>query len=458
MWSKNILEAVLEQSVPDKFYNKITIDSRKVSAEDIFIGIKGPTFNGSSFAADAIKSGASLAIVDHSQDNSDQFVVVEDTYRDGLMKLATYKRANHQATYIGVTGSVGKTTTKDMLKLVLDNAYASQGNLNNHYGLPLSLSNIDDSRFCIFELGMNSPGEISCLSTILMPNIAIITGIAPAHLEYFSSIDGIAAAKAEIVDGLAHDGSLIINFDSPSLNVILDAAKDKKIIGYSMKGHPQAQVSLIKSKIIKIDNRLFIEVSAKYATPDGNYCDVNYKIGGVGTDLVSNSLGVLSILIACNLDVNMMNKLENFSAVSGRGKIYHIESPNIQLIDESYNSNPASLAAALHRTNLYSKFTKYKRKVVILGDMFELGKDEVQLHYEVSDDIKKNEIDCVICVGDRMKVLYDIIDAQLKTAYFKTSFDAASNIKNFIKSGDVVMVKGSNGMKMSVICNAIKNL
>ncbi len=460
MWTKNCLEAALQHKILDKQYNKITIDSRKINPGDVFIGIKGPNFNGSNFAADTIKNGASLAIVDHLPDNSDtnQLLVVEDTYRDGLMKLATYKRENHKAIYIGVTGSVGKTTTKDMLKLVLSDAYVSQGNLNNNYGLPLSLANMDDSQFCIFELGMSTLGEISFLSTTLRPNIAIITGIAPAHLANFSCLDDIAIAKSEIVNGLDNDGFLVVNCDSPSLDIILKIAAGNKVIGYSMTDNLQAQVCLIRSEVVVIDGLLFTSVCAKYTTLDGNNAAINYKIGGIGNDLVSNSLGVLSVLIACNLDANIINKLEDFSSVSGRGQIYHIELFDIQLIDESYNSNPTSLSAALHRVNLYSTFTKYKRKVVILGDMLELGHDEMQLHREMYHDIKKNDIDAVICVGPRMKALYDIVNTQLKVAYFENSSDAVNNIKNLLKSGDIVMVKGSNGMKMSIICNAIKNM
>jgi UDP-N-acetylmuramoyl-tripeptide--D-alanyl-D-alanine ligase len=458
MWSKKSLEAALHQQVPDLQFGKITIDSRNVNKSDIFIGIKGENFDGSNFAIDALTMGASISITSFLPEkySGDRLIVVENTYSDGLIKLATYKRDNSDATYIGVTGSIGKTTTKEMLKLVLSNSYASHGNLNNHYGLPLSLSNIDYSDFGIFELGMSSPGEISFLSKILRPDIAIITGIAPAHLEYFTSLDGIAAAKAEIIDGLSDSGVLVVNFDSPSLNVILKYSEEKNVVGYSYQGNAKAMVTLIKSEVVESNGILFTNVSARYGS--GPSDEINYTIRGIGKDLVENSLAILTTLVVANLDLRNIEKLIDFETVNGRGKIHYIESCDVKLIDESYNSNPTSLSAALYRMNLYSQSTKYKRKVAILGDMLELGPNEVDLHCNVINDIKKYEIDSLILVGGRMRYLYEIVDEQFKVAHFNNSTDVVTKIGELIESGDLVMVKGSNGMKMSAICSAIKNL
>ena len=459
MWGKNSVENALNRQIPWGNFKKISIDSRTINPGDIFIAIKGINFDGNNFAAEAIKSGATLSIVSNIIEGPDinQLLIVEDTYQDGLIKLAKYRRNNHDATYIGITGSVGKTTTKDMLKHILNSdVYATDGNLNNHYGLPLSLANMDNSKVGIFELGMSAPGEIAFLSSILRPNIAMITNIAPAHLENFTSLDGIAAAKAEIIDGLTNDGFLIVNFDSISLDVILKIAVNRRVIGYSVRGHIGAQVCLIKSEIIVIDNVLFTVIYAKYKTLDGNCPEIDYKINGIGEDLIINSLGVLAVLIISNLDVAMIKRLESFEIAGGRGKIHHVLSQDIYLIDESYNSNPVSLAAAFRRMYLYSKFTHYKRKVAILGDMLELGPSELDLHRNLIHDIETNEIDAVICVGERMQALYDILDSKIKIAHFATSDDAISEIHTFLKTSDLVMIKGSNSMRMSSICNALK--
>lgn len=460
MWVKNDIENALNCTINDSHFNKISINSREINKGDIFIGIKGMNFDGNQFASDALKNGASLVIINRlSQEiHSQQVLLVEDTYKDGLLKLAKYKRENHNGTYIGITGSVGKTTTKEMLKCVLQNdVYASHGNLNNHYGLPLSLCNIDNSRFGVFELGMSTPGEISFLSSILRPHIAIITSIGPAHLENFISLDNIAAAKAEIIDGLTPDGFLIVNFDSISLDIILKVAADKNVIGYTMNNHSNAQVSLLKSKIIAIDNLLFTMIDVRYKTLDGYYNQISYKINGIGDDLISNSLAVLTTLILLGLDVNMIMHLDQFKGVSGRGTICHIGTKDILLIDESYNSNPISLGIALKRMSLYSNFTKYKRKIAILGDMLELGTNELELHRKVIDNINKYQIDSVISIGKRMRALYDILDSKVKTAHFETSYDAANVINSYIENCDLVMVKGSNSIKMHNICQAIQN-
>jgi UDP-N-acetylmuramoyl-tripeptide--D-alanyl-D-alanine ligase len=461
MWNKNTLEAALSRQISDGEFKKISIDSRTINSGDVFIAIKGINFDGNNFAATAIKNGASLSIVSSITEDlpTNQLLLVEDTYQDGLIKLATYRRNNHDAIYIGITGSVGKTTTKDMLKHILgSDAYATDGNLNNHYGLPLSLANMNNSKFGVFELGMSAPGEIAFLSSILRPNIAMMTNIAPAHLEKFTSLDGIAAAKAEIIDGLTSDGFLIVNFDSGSLDVILKIAGDRRIIGYSVQGHLGAQVSLIKSEIILINSLLFTVIYAKYKTLDGDSLEIDYKINGIGEDLIINSLGVLSVLLISNLDIAIIKRLESFEIADGRGKIHHVVLQDIYLIDESYNSNPASLAAAFRRMYLYSKFTHYKRKVAILGDMLELGPGELDLHRNLINNIENNEINAVICIGERMRALYDILDSQVKVTHFKTSDDAASEIDKFLQTSDLVMIKGSNGMKMSTICNAIKNI
>lgn len=472
MWTYEKLQAALNNSIANTIshtrrdmsntahraaYNNIVIDSRSAQQGDIFIGIKGPNYDGGLFAADAIKNGASLCLTHFIPEGCDpaSFMLLKDTYSDGLLRLANFNRNTKDATYIGVTGSVGKTTTKEMLRLVLK-AYASEGNKNNHYGLPLTLANMDESAYGVFELGMNAPGEISYLSKILRPHIGVITGIAPAHIEFFPSINAIAAAKAEILDGLSE--YLIVNFDSPAIETITHLAKNRKVIGYSTQRIAQdiyGKILIKHSEVICEGDQMKTIVTSDYKTKHEQSKEICYKIGGVGKDLVMNSSAVLGTLLGCDLDVEMIHALEQFNSIAGRGKMTHVAPANIKLVDESYNSNPASLAAALNRIYIYSQYSPYKRKVAVLGDMLELGSEAVRLHKDISKHITDNKIDKVFCVGKMMKELFEMLELDVRGFYSETSDEMALEIVKHLKPFDVVMVKGSKSMMMHKVCAAI---
>jgi UDP-N-acetylmuramoyl-tripeptide--D-alanyl-D-alanine ligase len=462
MWTDKNLAEALNQHIQNRskglHYNNVVIDSKVVKENDIFIGIKGPNHDGGAFAADAIKNGASLCITHFIPEGCDheKFLVVNDTYSDALLRLANYNRNNKDTMYIGVTGSVGKTTTKEMLKLALKNAYANEGNKNNHYGLPLSLANMDESSYGIFELGMNAKGEISYLSKILRPHVGIITGIAPAHLEFFTSLNEIAAAKAEILDGLSD--YLVVNFDSPAVETIVDLAKNRKVIGYSTKAISDdiyGKILIKHSEVVCEQDQMKTIVTSHYTTQDGKNNEISYKIGGVGKDLIMNSAAVLGTILACNLTHESMHALEDFNSITGRGKLLHISSLNIKLMDESYNSNPTSLASALNRMNIYSQHSQYKRKIAVLGDMLELGPEAIQFHKSIIKHIIDNKIDKIFCVGKMMRHLFESLEVELQGAYFETADEMAEAIVQDLRPFDVVMVKGSNSLRMSKICSAI---
>lgn len=479
MWTKNDLELALNRTLNcNALYNSVAIDSRAVKENDIFIGLKGAHYDGSNFARQAIDNGASLCITHFIPDDckkfENQFYVVENTY-DVLLALAKYNRDKKysNATFVGVTGSVGKTTTKEMLKLVfqhvIGNTYANFGNLNNEFGLPLSLTNIDKTHLLcgIFELGMSQAGEIHNLSNILQPQIGVITGIAPAHMEFFKSLKEIATAKAEIVDGMSADSYLVVNCDAPEIETILSLCTNVKVIGYSTKDIAYdifCKVIIRDTRVVRDDDEsIYTGISLIYTIDNSIESEVHYRVHGIGNDLIYNSAATLSSLLAYFLQHSMnlnsidqhMIALNNFDGLSGRGKVVHIPFLNIELIDESYNANPTSLSAALHRMNQYSIHTSYKRKIAILGDMLELGQDEIQMHKNIVNDILQNKIDKVFCVGLRMKELFDTLPKKIQGFWCETSDEIAMKILSKLKPYDVVMVKGSNSMKMSKVCEIL---
>ncbi len=469
MWNKKDLEKIFNRGLEiGNNLKGIKIDSRLQG--DIFIGIKGPNHDGSNFSKQAIENGAKLCIVSNipsdCSDQPEKFIVLNDTYNDGLLKIAQFNRDHKHKnnSFIGVTGSVGKTTTKEMLKIafsaLLDDAYANDGNLNNHYGLPLSLANMSDAKCSIFELGMSSAGEISFLSKILKPHISIITGIAPAHMESFSGLDQIAAAKAEIVDGMEENGILILNLDSPHADVIIEHAKKHsiKIFGYSLYEND-----------LKVDLKIVLE--NQQTTPPGqtlmsvkfNEKRIDYRIGEIGSEFLLNSMAVLGALIAYS-DGDLesikkgMNGLESFSGLKGRGKKTFFPQKQITLIDDSYNANPTSVKAAIERFARISNgiSSDSKRSVAVLGDMLELGNDEIEMHKNLIDIISKNNIDKVFCVGNRMYELFKILPKDKQGLWCETAEEMSITIKDLLCDGDCIMVKGSNSMRMSRVCSAIE--
>ncbi len=486
MWVINDLMIALNTEFTSRLlshFHAVQIDSRAVNKGDIFIGIKGPNHDGSIFSKQAIENGATLCIVnfipDECNEFQDKFIVVDDTYQDGLIQLARYNRdIKHQnSTFIGVTGSVGKTTTKEMLKIAFDrligHTYANKGNQNNEYGLPLSLANIDDENIkcCIFELGMRGKGEISYLSKILKPHISIITSIAPAHLEFFTGLDKIAAAKAEIVDGIQENGYLIVNFDSPHIDTILHIANKKKnikIFGYSQSINninADYKITLIGYEIVKNDLNIWCTVvHVQYDSIKGHNGEIRYKLGCIGNEFIVNSMAVFSSLLAYSFEyglnfdnlITAMNALESFNGLQTRGCTVHYPKFNIKMLDDSYNANPISVAAALNRLSQNLQYSECQRKIAILGDMLELGEDELQIHRDLINDIKNNQIDKVFCVGKRMYELFKILPEEQQGLWFKTSDEMSQNITNHIKPLDFIMVKGSLSIQMSKICNAIE--
>src|SRR3954451_25014264 len=358
----------------------ISIDSRSISPSEAFFAIKGDNRDGHDFVNDALQGGAALAVV--AADKRGQFpkdaplLVVPDVL-EGLRDLARAARARLQGKVVGITGSVGKTGTKEALRLALSRegeTHASVASYNNHWGVPLSLARCPQSaRFAIFEMGMNHAGEIEPLTKLVRPHVAIITTIAPVHLEFFPSIEGIADAKAEIFLGLEPGGAAVINRDNPHYERLRQKAKAARVGRVVSFGeHAKADVRVLKFS-------LHPDCSVVQASVLGT--ELTYKLGAPGQHLVWNSLAVLAAVALTGADLALSAlALAELKPATGRGARITLGLPGgtAELIDESYNANPASMRAALALLGQAALGAR-GRRIAVLGDMLELGADGERL-------------------------------------------------------------------------------
>ena len=384
----------------------ISIDTRTLAPGEAFFAIKGDNRDGHEFVEAALAAGAGLAVV--AADRRDRFpehaplLVVADVL-DGLRDLARAARARTQAKIIAVTGSVGKTSTKEALRLALGadgETHASVASYNNHWGVPLSLARCPDTaRYAVFEIGMNHAGEIEPLTRLVRPQVAIITTVEPVHLEFFRSVEAIADAKAEIFLGLEPGGAAVINRDNPQFARLERAAQDAGVARIVSFGeHARADARLIRCALQS-------EGSTVEARIFGT--DVTYKLGAPGRHLVLNSLAVLAASVLAGADLALAAlALAKLQPASGRGARISLEMPGgtALLIDESYNANPASMRAALALLG-QSQVGPRGRRIAVLGDMLELGPRGRDLHRELAEAVLANEVDLVFCCGPLMRAL-----------------------------------------------------
>lgn len=435
----------------------LSIDSRTLKAGDAFFAIKGDNSDGHDYVDKALANKAGVAVV--SQARCEQFgkdaplLIVEDVL-EGLRDLARASRARTHAKVIGVTGSVGKTGTKEALRLVLERqgaTHASAASYNNHWGVPLSLARCPaQTQYAIFEMGMNHAGEIGPLSQLVRPNIAIITAIAPVHLEYFKSLDGIADAKAEIFEGMEPGGAAILNRDSEHFSRLAKKAAETKVARVVSFGeHEKADARLIQCALQPASSTVHASIFGE---------DVKYKIGAPGRHLVINSLAVLlaAALAGADLAISAL-ALAKLVPPAGRGNHIALVLPGgaALLIDESYNANPVSMSAALALLG-QARIGSRGRRIAVLGDMLELGDQADTLHRALTAPIVENAIDLVFCSGPSMRALWDALPSERRGGYAEDSKGLESKVIDAVQAGDAIMVKGSNGSRMAPIVKALE--
>ena len=449
LWTSAEIESATLGKVSHPFVTGgLSIDSRTLREGDLYVAIKGENRDGHDFVAAALQAKAGAALVSKRPEGVSAeapLLTVANTQR-ALEDLACAARARSDAKIVAVTGSAGKTTTKEMLKLAfgaLGQTHASSASYNNHWGVPLSLAGLPrEAAFGVFEIGMNHFGEIRSLVSFVRPHVALITTIAPAHLEFFGTMDAIADAKSEIFEGIVPGGAALIPADNPHAERLVARAKQHRVARILTFGSkPGSDAQLLAYDESAEGSRIKADILGH---------PVEFRIGAPGQHIASNALGALLCIAAADGDVrNAAAALKEFIALKGRGARFI--AGGVEVIDESYNANPASMAAAL---TLLGKASG--RRVVVLGDMLEMGTDAPAHHAGLAPALQTSHADLVFLCGPQMKALWDVLPADRRTAYAPNSGELVAQVVQALHAGDTVLVKGSNGSRMSVIIDALK--
>ncbi len=434
--------------------NAVSIDTRTIRAGDFFIALKGPHFDGHDFVASAIGKGAVGALVSTIPAGVSQgaCVVVPDVFQ-AMHDLGQAGRVRSHAKIIAVTGSVGKTGHKEALRQVLSAqalSSANEGSLNNHWGVPLSLSRLpQDAKYGVFELGMNHVGELGPLSRQVRPDIALITNIAPVHIGNFNSMDEIASAKSEIFEGLSPHGHVVLNADNAYAEYLKQRARQFGISNIATFGK--------KGSDAKLENfTLNSDTSDVTATILGQ--KISYTVGAPGEHWVINSLAVLLCAGLAGANVKQAaHSLGNLQLAQGRGTPQVITSAAgaFTLIDESYNASPVAVEMAIQ---VLAKKTPRGKRIIALGDMRELGEHSQSLHLGLLQHIVYAKIDKVFCCGEHMKHLYGALPETIRGGYAFTSQDLAPMVASSMRDGDIITVKGSKSVGMQKVVDALLDL
>jgi UDP-N-acetylmuramoyl-tripeptide--D-alanyl-D-alanine ligase len=454
LWtSEDIAAATLGAASRSFEVTGLSIDTRTLKPGDLFVALKGDARDGHAFVKDALGKNAGAALVQRAMADvpaNASLLTVANTQR-GLEDLARASRARTRAQIIAVTGSAGKTTTKEMLRLAfgaLGRTHASAASYNNHWGVPLSLASMPrDAAYGVFEVGMNHFGELRALVGQVRPHVALVTTIAPAHLEFFETCDAIADAKSEVFEGIVDGGAALVPSDSPyaaRLRARARQARVSRILSFGSAAECDARLAGLEETDEGV--KVFSQILGR---------EVHFRLGAPGAHNASNALGALLAVAAADGDVlNAAAALSTFTALKGRGERFDLKiaGKNIRLIDESYNANPASMAAALGNLGQ----TNTKRRIAVLGDMLELGPESASLHANLAGAIDDARADLVFLNGASMAALWEKIPASRRGAYGATSSEIAGALVDALADGDAVLVKGSFGSKMAVIVDALK--
>jgi UDP-N-acetylmuramoyl-tripeptide--D-alanyl-D-alanine ligase len=461
LWTASAMAQAMRAEIggaPQTNVSGLSIDSRTIQSGEAYFAIRGDVHDGHDFVNAALKAGAALAVVSRakrSQFAADAPLLIVEDVLAALVDLARAARARLGARVIAVTGSVGKTSTKEMLLQVLSPqgpTHASVASFNNHWGVPLSLARCPaDVAFGVFEIGMNHAGEIEPLVKLVQPHLAIITTVEPVHLEFFKNIEAIADAKAEIFLGVEPGGVAVLNRDNPQFARLQRKANKAGINeSVSFGADREADARLL-------DLALHPTCSAVHARILGT--EVTYKLGMPGRHMALNSLGVLAAASLVGADLAQAAlALSEAKPAAGRGVRKRLDvghGNSATLIDESYNANPASMAAALNVLGA-AGIGGQGRRIAVLGDMLELGPAGADLHRGLAGAVRANHVDLVYCCGPLMHNLWEALPTGVRGGYAENSAALESQVVSAIRSGDAVMVKGSLGSRMKSIVNALE--
>ncbi|WP_341750145.1 UDP-N-acetylmuramoyl-tripeptide--D-alanyl-D-alanine ligase [Candidatus Tisiphia endosymbiont of Sialis lutaria] len=454
IWSARDLSNALNIEVhPDIHGGQVQFNSNSVTDGDLFIALKGAN-DGHNYALHALERGANALIISQEITGlpDEKVIMVPDTLT-ALHQMAEYKRQKSQAKFIGVTGSSGKTGTKEAIKTVLNHfgsTFASRGNFNNHLGVPINLASLpDDIEYAVFEMGMNHPGEIRVLTKMVRPDISVITTISEAHLEFFQSQLHLVDAKCEIFEGMSKDGIAVIDLDSPYYNRVLQNLKQLSINNiYSFGTSPYADCSLISYEYQQITQQVRLRYSI-------HNTKIDIKIPLVPEHYARNYTIALQMSAILNLDINVAaRQLSKILLMDGRGKLinakYHGQ--DYQIICDYYNANPESVKAAL----LYLKQLSGKKKIAIIGDMLELGDNSIKFHKDLIPAILDSGANRVFLVGNNTQYIYQSLPDEIEKIHFDNVDLLIENLSKLLKGNELILIKGSNSTQLSKIIQSFE--
>ncbi|MFL2886875.1 MAG: UDP-N-acetylmuramoyl-L-alanyl-D-glutamate--2,6-diaminopimelate ligase [Candidatus Pelagibacter sp.] len=451
-WKSNIVEEKLKNKLnKNTVINRACINSKEIKKNNIFFGIKGKKIDGNKFANEALKKGASVSIIEKNYGTKAKNKIKVKNTLKFFTECAHKVRVASDIIAIGITGSAGKTSLKELLGQSLNKinktAY-SKKSYNNKYGVPISLFNINKKdKYGVFEIGMDRKGEINYLSKIIKPNIGLITNITYAHSKNFKNLFGIAKAKSEIIDNILENGSIILNADDKFYNYFRTKAlkRNLKIVSFSKKNKSDIKLEKIKRQ----ENISIIKINI-------NGRSKNFILKRNAEAYADNILASLAV-ISNFLDLKILSNkfFFNYNLPEGRGdyKLVKINKKKIHLIDESYNSNPLSLDFALKN---YNNLKSYSKKIILLGDMLELGKFSKKLHLQVAKIVNKTNINRAYVYGKRIAYAFNKIRPQKRGKILYSIKDVSNFLKNDIKDGEYLMVKGSNSTGLNTIMKNLK--
>jgi UDP-N-acetylmuramoyl-tripeptide--D-alanyl-D-alanine ligase len=443
----------------------VSIDTRTLQRGDLFVALKDVR-DGHDFVAAALEKGAAAALVSRVPEGvpPDAPLLIVPDVLQGLEALGAFARDRTKARVVGVTGSVGKTSTKEMLRAILSGqgrTHAAEASYNNHWGVPLTLARMPvDTDFAVIEIGMNHPGEIAPLARLARLDVAMITTVAPAHLEAFESIEGIAHEKAAIFDGLSPGGSAIFNADIVTTPILQAKAEAVGAVPVGFGSAESADWRLLEARIGD-------EATVCHATRQGE--PFLYKVSSPGRHFALNALGALAVAEALGADPMIAaHDLGRWTPPAGRGQRERItldivEETYFDLIDDAFNANPASMAASLDvliaaRPTDGIGRVGGGRRIAVLADMLELGPSEAEMHAAIARHPGLGAVHLIHCVGPRMKALHAALPRAQRGEWVETAQELAPRARSLVDAGDILLVKGSKGSKVSLVVDVLRKM
>lgn len=443
----------------------VSIDTRTLRAGELFVALKDVR-DGHDFVAQALAKGAAAALVSRVPEGvaaDAPLLIVPDVLR-GLEDLGRAARARTKARVVGITGSVGKTSTKEMLRAILGGqgrVHAAEASYNNHWGVPLTLARMpEETEFAVIEIGMNHPGEIAPLARMADLDVAMITTVAPAHLEAFDSVEGIAREKASILDGLRAGGVAVLNADIDTAPILRGKAE---ALGLRAVMFGTAEGAEWRILSVSLSDGATVVRATRRGEP------VLFKVLSPGRHFAANALGALAVAEALGCDPAIAAcDIGRWSPPAGRGTRERIvmdalEETGFDLFDDAFNANPASMAAALdvliaaEPENGIGRLAA-GRRIAVLGDMLELGPQEAALHAAIARHPGLQKIAVIHCVGPRMRALWEALPRGQRGEWVETAGELAVRARSIIDAGDIVLVKGSKGSKVSLVVDGLRKL